>query len=374
MVTWYYDYIKHRELTTELGGHKFKTTVGIGFPQGGVCSAKFWIIAFNRAVELVNTKLVTGFAFTDDLCALMGGKDLQYITIKIQKVINNLTDWGHTCGLKFSPEKTVTIIFTKKKKMTAKKLKIYGQGLEYKNSTQYLGLTIDAKLPWNEHINNVLTTNLGHLRQLINKTNSIYGPKPKLIKWAYTGVVGPRISYGIMIWGNKLQQKWHTNMLKQLNRTAIKGYTYFVKSTPTAAMEIATDTMPLKLYLLKMGMTSYMRLRHQLDEWEVDTCDSKNTSHLRESEMGNTVKEDDRCLEQLWNKQINFNLDSFSGAKKHIMKAEVTIYTDGSKTKDGVGAGIVVYYKNTRIFTDSFKLPNTATIFQAEIFAIKKRC
>ena len=207
--------------------------------------------------------------------------------------------------------------------MTAKKLKIYGQELEYKNSSKYLGLTIDAKLSSNEHINNVLTTNLAYLRQLINKTNSIYGPKLKLIKWAYTGIVRPRISYGIMIWGNKLQQKRHINMLKQLYRTAIKGYTYFVKSTPTAALEIVTDTMPLKLYLLKTEMTSYMRLRHRLDEWKEDSCDSKNISHLSywESEMGNTVKEDDRCLEQLWNKQTNFNLDSFSGAKKHTMKA-----------------------------------------------------
>ena len=24
------------------------------FPQGGVCSAKFWIIAFNEAIEIIN--------------------------------------------------------------------------------------------------------------------------------------------------------------------------------------------------------------------------------------------------------------------------------------------------------------------------------
>ena len=47
-----------------------------------------------------------------------------------------------------------------------------------------------------------------------------------------------------------------------------------------------------------------------------------------------------------------------------------TIYTDGSKTKDGVGSGFTVYYRNKRIHTDFFTLPKEATVFLAEIEAI----
>ena len=38
----------------EVGDYEGEVTIGIGFPQGGVCSAKFWIIAFNRAIEIIN--------------------------------------------------------------------------------------------------------------------------------------------------------------------------------------------------------------------------------------------------------------------------------------------------------------------------------
>ena len=109
----------HRELCTELGGEKFITTVRTGFPQGGVCSAKFWIIAFNRAVEIINTRLATGFAFADDLCALPGSNSINFITTRLQRIIDELTIWGSTCGLKFSSEKTVAILFSKSKKITA---------------------------------------------------------------------------------------------------------------------------------------------------------------------------------------------------------------------------------------------------------------
>ena len=52
---WYYNYITNRKLTTCIGGFTYSINVGIGFPQGGVCSAKFWIIAFNEAIEIINT-------------------------------------------------------------------------------------------------------------------------------------------------------------------------------------------------------------------------------------------------------------------------------------------------------------------------------
>ena len=46
------------------------------------------------------------------------------------------------------------------------------------------------------------------------------------------------------------------------------------------------------------------------------------------------------------------------------------MYTDGSKTTEGVGSDFVLYNKNTRLQTESFTLPHHATVFQAEITAI----
>ena len=54
LVNWYYNYITQRNLTTEIGDYTGTISIDIGFPQGGVCSAKFWSIAFNRAIEIVN--------------------------------------------------------------------------------------------------------------------------------------------------------------------------------------------------------------------------------------------------------------------------------------------------------------------------------
>ena len=70
---------------------------------------------------------------------------------------------------------------------------MYGKKISYSSTVKYLGLTLNAKLKWEEHINNTIKTNKSCMRMLASKTNSIHGPKPKLIKWAYTGIVRPRV-------------------------------------------------------------------------------------------------------------------------------------------------------------------------------------
>ena len=66
MVNWYYNYITHRNINVEIQGIKVSLTTKLGFPQGGVCSAKFWIIAFNDAINIINTHGAMGHGFADD--------------------------------------------------------------------------------------------------------------------------------------------------------------------------------------------------------------------------------------------------------------------------------------------------------------------
>jgi ribonuclease HI len=50
--------------------------------------------------------------------------------------------------------------------------------------------------------------------------------------------------------------------------------------------------------------------------------------------------------------------------------AEVTLHTDGSKTDQHVGAGMVAMKESREIHTDSMRLKNDCTVFQVEICGI----
>ena len=126
MVDWYYELITHRNLVTTYDNFILEATTNMGFPQGGICSAKFWIIAFDEAAKILNSNGVNGELFADDGNDIIRGKDIEYIAQRLNRVCRNLSNWGKKCGLKFNASKTVVILFTKssatRKKYEDKKL------------------------------------------------------------------------------------------------------------------------------------------------------------------------------------------------------------------------------------------------------------
>ena len=77
MVQWYFNYITHRDIEIEMHDVIRAFTTGVGFPQGGVCSAKFWLIAFDYAIQIINRYNIEGNGYADDCSALVGGRPLQ---------------------------------------------------------------------------------------------------------------------------------------------------------------------------------------------------------------------------------------------------------------------------------------------------------
>ena len=71
LVEWYYNFLKHRDIEITMQGITVEYSTGVGFPQGGVCSAKFWLIAFDPAIEIINQYGVEGNGFADDCSALI---------------------------------------------------------------------------------------------------------------------------------------------------------------------------------------------------------------------------------------------------------------------------------------------------------------
>jgi len=208
---WYKNYLTYRRITIEGKNSSYSTVVEEGVQQGGVCSASFWTIAYNRAVEIVNSRGVTGIVYADDSCTLNGGKDLEQIFRKVGLVLRQLSAWGKTCGLKFNPAKTEAVLFSRdnpnKRRIKIPKLMMDGKEIKLKESVKYLGVTLDRRLFWTEHINNKITECKQIMMKVFADLRGTFGPKPKLIKWAYEGIVRPKMTYACLAWGHEIVTK-----------------------------------------------------------------------------------------------------------------------------------------------------------------------
>ena len=86
-------------------------------------------------------------------------------------------------------------------------------------------------------------------------------------------------------------------------------------------------------------------------------------------ESGIEVDTLDVCDERVIDRKFTVNLDF---RRMRPITSELNIYTDGSKIDQRVGAGYVMYHFRSRIREEKFNLPEYATVFQAELLAIRE--
>ena len=154
LVEWYYSYLQKRFLKIELPGDTVRLTTGTGFPQGGVCSARFWLIAFNTAIGIINSKEIVGTGYADDCSALIGGDLTDNMIDSMQSKLGRLVTWGESCNLHFNAQKTVVVMFTRATCSFDREVRMDGNLIPYSNSVVYLGVTLDARLTWQPRIEN----------------------------------------------------------------------------------------------------------------------------------------------------------------------------------------------------------------------------
>jgi ribonuclease HI len=381
---WYYEYLTYRIINIEGKNCSYSTNIAVGFPQGGVCSASFWSIAYNDAVKILNSRGMEGQVYADDSCALIGGTDLNYMFRRMTQVLAQLSEWGAKCGLKFNPAKTEAVLFSRdnpsKRTVAVPVLKMEGKTVALSDTVKYLGVTLDRKLLWSDHINDKIDRCKQLMMKIFAEVRGNFGPKPKLIKWAYEGIVRPKLTYASLAWGHKIQSKAMLTKIKALDRLAIRSMATISRKCPQASLEILVDLIPVDLMVLKTGLAAYHRLKRVLPSPGMNISYKNklhSTPHLQywESQSDSlrmNLQTTDQCEETIWEKSYHVNLDSFDGDKKHRKHSEYTAYTDGSKTVHGTGAGFVIYHKKEIINYCSIKLNDNATVFQAEIAAIKQ--
>ena len=381
LVEWYYQYLSRRYLDVNLHGDSVKLTTGTGFPQGGVCSARFWLIAFDPAIQIINTRGIVGNGYADDCSALIGGTHTDNMIESMQAMLDELVTWGRSCGLRFNPQKTVAIMFTKSTRQFRREVRMDNASIPYSNSVVYLGVTLDKTLSWLPHVQTKIKRVKAFIAFVASITRAYWGPKPKLLKWAYTGMARPIVSYAAMIWGSKAEEENVSDALRQINRAAMNTIVRVPRSTPTRAMELILDIYPLHLHIIKEGMASALRLKAQTPlHWEgISHIYPEIVSHLRfweymSQDLGVTTVDldSDLCCTLAPTRQFILDLDSFVNMADCQGQVAFNVYTDGSKLEGQVGAGVYINKEGKILKTEKYRLPDEATVFQAEVMAIRE--
>lgn len=366
---WIKSMLLSRKITAELGGTK-KTVKAIkGCPQGGVLSPLLWSLVVDDLLFLLNDSGFRAQGYADDLVIEIKGKHMDTISDLVQTALGITKGWCNSKGLSINPQKTTIVPFTRKHKIDGLRKPILdGVEIAYSDEAKYLGVTLDRKLNFTSHIENVTKkarSSIGICRQLVIKS---WGLDPDKMIWLYNMIVKPILTYGSFIWWTKTLNKNTQSTLSKLQRQAIIATTGALKSTPTAAMEMLLNVTPLHIHVKQEAIKSILRLK------SFHSPVTHMGGHMRIlqeiKDQPTLLMDTDKMIRKYdFEKKFQTNIPSREDWKNGIPVLNgfnSVWYTDGSKTPQGIGAG--VFGPRCNIVQPMGKF---TTVFQAEIHAIE---
>ena len=257
-----------------------------------------------------------------------------------------------------------------------------GSKLELSEATRLIGVALDSKLTWKPHINRITrkaATALMQCRQIVGKT---WGIKRSVMKWIYTAMIRPSMSYACVSWASGLNKKYLVRKLTKVQRLAFLMISSAFPGTPAGALEILLNITPIEEFLLTEAVRGSYRITvsglghvNRVGSFgktksHVDVCNEARkflpllqmpADRIRKTKL---FERNFEC--QIMNKKNAIRFESVPNQNT------VKVYTDGSNLDGRVGAGFYAEYPNNFPKQSFFHLGIYSTVFQAEVLAISE--
>ena len=139
--------------------------------------------------------------FADDTNAFVSGPDVDSLTSSLNSELEKLSRWLRANKLSINVSKTKYMLFKTKNKRGTVSGNIYfgGSVIEQVQSIKFLGVIINDRLSWNDHVN--------YIRTKISKGVGIIYKARRLLNQSaclslYYAFVHPYMSYCVEVWGS----------------------------------------------------------------------------------------------------------------------------------------------------------------------------
>ena len=238
-----------------------------GVPQGTVLGPLLFLIYINDIHKGISPGTQLRL-FADD--------SLLYRTIQseedtdiLQQDLNKLQSWEKENKMEFHPQKCQVLRITNKKRKICSTYTIHDTILGETEKAKYLGVIINNKLTWKDHITHICNKanrTLGFLRR------NLYDCNPTLKLKCYKTFVRPILEYGSAIWDP--HHKTEIQDIQKIQRRSIR----FIQQNTSSDIRIKLDLEPLQTRRKKDKLTMFLKESRERPKYQPATCNQTKES------------------------------------------------------------------------------------------------
>ena len=210
---WYTSYLSNRRCYLERDGFKSSTeTFNVGVPQGSILGPLLFILYINSIPQISN--LLNTILYADDTTISTSEKNLNNLISTTNNELEKLSQWMISRKLTLNAEKTEFLVFSNR--ITSSDnwpvLQLQGVNITPSTSCKYLGVHLDNRLSYKNHIQYVKSKISKHAGILFRIRDQL--PISTRLNY-YFAFMYPYINYNIIIWGSTYSSHLEPLVLQQ---------------------------------------------------------------------------------------------------------------------------------------------------------------
>ena len=152
-------------------------------------------------------------------------------------------------------------------------ISVGGSTITLSKTVKFLGVTLDNKLNYSTHIDNVTQKATAALMQCKRAVGPMWGLSPETCKWIYKTVNRHILSYSATVWVRALDNQNNLKKLERVQALALNIMTEAVHSPPFNSRNRLTETPHIGCYLKGEAAKGAARLQGLYD-WTAETAPS----------------------------------------------------------------------------------------------------
>ncbi len=247
---------KSRNLVNEYTSPWIDTSVGV--PQGSILAPILFIFYVRHMTDNVPNNL----KYADDVTAMVKHKDPYAAAQLLSTQIDSVVHWNKKWRLLANPKKTEVMCFSRSGHPKVK-VTMGNDLLKQVELKMCLGVTLDHNLNFSTHATNAASRAIKAIAKLSPLLQEKGGVSVEMGIILYKTYVRPLLEYAFPVWS--CIPRTAMDKIERAQRIALLKITGCTSSTPTEALEVLTNTLPIQLRLTESACLEFIRLSRKSD-------------------------------------------------------------------------------------------------------------